>query len=395
MWSCSRQPACYWVLVWVATLPRVGGVSCYRTFCSDGGTMPCSNQEAITHELTDCLLVDDYNRGDGMTAQGQPYDVCQRVKMEGPSYLGFPEGGDVSYRCASSLESERVDYHCGECSSGHCADDWGGNGLTVVTGRITRSFWCCVGSGCNVPQTGGARVEEESGGISLQDWMAAVREADTGCPPGSFAEYSTLLLCTDCPVGQADIDSDPVTPCVACQPGSSAQVKSVGCTECIAGRVGHPQVSGCTDCAPGQFTGSVGGVLGCSSCSQGTYAAAAASDCTSCTAVGKHDHDADPATPCASGFRYFQSAAWQLTRRCHKSCEEMGGVAAVGVAGNAPQTCCAGRCGSCEVSQSCAFNTGGWSNCCPTHTDGGILASGKSCLDHEPPVRKRFVVPFD
>jgi hypothetical protein len=162
--------------------------------------------------------------------------------------------------------------------------------------------------------------------------------------------------------------------------------------------MGNALVSGCTDCPPGRYTPQPGAIGGCALCPSGTYSGSGSPNCTACASLGMHDEDLNPSTPCTMGFRYYQAPAWQGSptspreRRCQLTCTELGGLASEvatasagaggGGAGQPQRTCCTEKCGSCaEQVGRCAFNPGGWRQCCPSH----IVSSGVSCLRSGPP----------
>ena len=46
-------------------------------------------------------------------------------------------------------------------------------------------------------------------------------------------------MCTRCPAGKADTDSDPSTPCVECAAGTYAPAGTMACTLCVSGMYDH------------------------------------------------------------------------------------------------------------------------------------------------------------
>jgi hypothetical protein len=126
--------------------------------------------------------------------------------MDGPAYLGFPAGGDLSYRCAAT--TDRDEYHCGQCNGQDCANDWVGNGYEMQVSRtIKKTYWCCTTSRCNDHQAsgggggGGGGASTQADRDALRDWMVAVRAA---CAPGHYAQQERGTICYKCPAGQAD-----------------------------------------------------------------------------------------------------------------------------------------------------------------------------------------------
>jgi hypothetical protein len=119
------------------SLPISGAVQCFNSVCDDGSALPCFAPQVAVHETIDCAnapAVSTY--GEGRTARGNPYDACQKVRMQGPAYMGWGPEGDISYRCASTLESEQDDYHCGECNADGlgCANEYLGVGFDTAQG---------------------------------------------------------------------------------------------------------------------------------------------------------------------------------------------------------------------------------------------------------------------
>ena len=129
----------------------VAAISCYVSRCEDNSPMPCWNVETV-HEQLECdnapAVSSQY--GAGLTALGNPYDACQKKRLMFP---GAPDGGEVQYLCASTLQSEQQDYKCGLCDesgSSGCSNDWLGVGYDVQSGSVTTTYWCCSGHNCNV-----------------------------------------------------------------------------------------------------------------------------------------------------------------------------------------------------------------------------------------------------
>lgn len=176
------------LLLLVAGLCRVLGASALRCFyseCSDGNPLPCFGTEVV-HSSIDCAAAPAVSTyGVGRTARGNPYDGCQRIRKQASEALsrslGWPEEGEVTFRCASMLESEQDDYHCGECNEdgSGCSNEYVGEGFNTpnnpsvgatpasgpglllrfrwhhllpwpVQPGITSTWWCCTGSDCNV-----------------------------------------------------------------------------------------------------------------------------------------------------------------------------------------------------------------------------------------------------
>lgn len=112
-------------------------IQCFSSLCDDGSSLPCFAPVVAVHAPVDCAnapSVSEY--GDGVTARGNPYDACQKIRMVGPSYMGWPPEGDISYRCASTLDDEQDDYHCGECNADGtgCANEYLGIGFDTAMG---------------------------------------------------------------------------------------------------------------------------------------------------------------------------------------------------------------------------------------------------------------------
>ena len=158
------------------------------------------------------------------------------------------------------------------------------------------------------------------------------------CPYGTFAEKGGAKACADakCAAGTTDHDSDPATPCANCTrgtytdwPGNTGKCRNV--TKCAAGtevsRAPTPARDvACTACAAGTTDHDSDPATPCARCSQNTtYTDTPANtgeckpvqacpigtevsraptlttnaNCTACP-EGTADHDADPATPCAT-----------------------------------------------------------------------------------------------
>ena len=99
------------------------------------------------HESIDCSEVPAVSRwGPGYTARGNPYNGCQKQRKKhdtNPSFLGWPPEGEITFRCASTLEADQRDYNCGQCTTGDsgCANDYAGEGFdttnTPSTGALS------------------------------------------------------------------------------------------------------------------------------------------------------------------------------------------------------------------------------------------------------------------
>ena len=125
------------------------------------------------------------------------------------------------------------------------------------------------------------------------------------CEAGSTIS-DDFTRCSLCPAGQADIDSDPGTPCVTCRPGRYAEHDGqVSCTQCPPGTADSDAnaATPCTECAVGQYAGA--GSAGCHTCNAVCSLWPCSLPCCAwpdehCRSQGEYDHDLDPATGCAA-----------------------------------------------------------------------------------------------
>ena len=107
--------------------------------------------------------------------------------------------------------------------------------------------------------------------------MTSTQVLLAACGEGEYSE-SGSTSCTACPVGTADLDSNPATPCTGCTAGSHGA--PVDCIPCPLGTYDDDEDAS-TDCVP------------CVSAHfPGRY-----TECFPCPA-GFHDNDLDPSTPC-------------------------------------------------------------------------------------------------
>ena len=168
-------PVSLFVCLSVSSLPLGGAIRCFSSICSNGRPLPCFGGAVVVrslcislcpflsfrlsvsssvsssvsrsfagseeawweqeHESIDCSQLPAISRfGPGHTARGNPYNGCQKQRKKhdtNPSFLGWPPEGEITFRCASTLEADQRDYHCGQCSTdgGGCANDYAGVGF--------------------------------------------------------------------------------------------------------------------------------------------------------------------------------------------------------------------------------------------------------------------------
>ena len=157
--------------------------------------------------------------------------------------------------------------------------------------------------------------------MPMSCFNGTVRASSECCLAGTFWGGEHATLCVECPVGRFDGDNDPSTPCTDCRTGMfSDATGATHCDDCPAGShsaAGSSTSSNCTDCALGQVdvdsdpstpcidcrTGmfsDVSGATHCDDCPAGSHSAAGSSTFSSCTdcALGQADVDSDPASPC-------------------------------------------------------------------------------------------------
>lgn len=127
--------ACSRMTVW----PVTEALQCFTSMCDDGAMPPCAAAAELVHSSFDCATSASVSQyGIGLTRRGNPYDACQKIRMTAPSYMGigYPPEGEISYKCASTLEEEREDFYCGMCGPGGtgCSNDYIGPGFDVAVG---------------------------------------------------------------------------------------------------------------------------------------------------------------------------------------------------------------------------------------------------------------------
>ena len=235
--------------------------------------------------------------------------------------------------CASACSSYSyfAKQHGGQC---YCGNSYGNLGKAPDSdcSRSGGGTWRNA-----VYYTRPRHVECEAGSAPKASCEAGGTRPCEKCPYGTFAAKGGAKACADakCAAGTTDHDSNPATPCANCTRGTYTDwpgnigacrnvtkcaagtevsraptpARDVACTACAAGTTDHDAdpATPCASCSQNttyaDTPGNVGECKPVTQCAVGTEVSRVPTltrdaNCTACP-EGTADHDADPATPCA------------------------------------------------------------------------------------------------